>query len=74
MRHPDPRHQGKIHEFAVPTEGGGTRYVYVVDHNHDPFHGGIGHVHTAEPKPGASRLNPGDRYSETGEYIAYDRR
>jgi RHS repeat-associated protein len=70
-RHPDVRHQGKISEYEVIGEGGSKRYVYVVDHNHDPFHGGMGHVHTAQPPPGVDRLSPGMRYNEIGEPIPY---
>jgi len=73
QRHPDVRHQGKIMEYEVATAGGGTKKVYIVDHNHDPFHGGKGHFHTAQAKPhSGGTLNPGDRYQETGHYIAYD--
>jgi RHS repeat-associated protein len=72
IRHPDVRHQGRIHEFERIADNGKKEYVYIVDHNHDPFHGGRGHMHSAAPKPTATRVEPGDRYMETGSWIAYD--
>ena len=71
VRDPNPRNQGIIYEYEIPKSGGGTQKVYVIDHPNDPLHGGTGHVHTGIPKPGASSVEPGGRYTEIGEPIPY---
>ena len=70
----DVEAQGRMYEYEIPKKGGGTQKVYIVDHHRDPKHGGIGHIHTAGPKKGASSVEPGGRYLEEGEYIPYKRR
>ncbi len=74
VRDSNPRNQGRIYEYEVATPGGGTKKVYISDHHRDPMHGGIGHTHTGTPKPGASSVEPGGRYMETGEIVPYGSR
>lgn len=38
----------------------------------DGLHGGTGHVHQGIQKQGATRVEPGGRYTEVGELIAYE--
>lgn len=71
VRHPDPRHQGRIYEYEIPTPGGGTRRVYIIEHDRDILHGGIGHVHVGVPKPGASSVEPGENYTGVGAPVPY---
>ncbi len=72
VRDPNPRNQGIIYEYEIPTPGGGTKKVYIIDHNVDPLHGGRGHIHTAVPKPGATSVEPGGRHTGVGEPIPYE--
>jgi hypothetical protein len=74
IRDANPRNQGRIYEYDVPTAGGGTKKVYIADHHRDTYHGGIGHVHTGQPKPGATSVEPGGRYTEIGKLIPYGKR
>jgi RHS repeat-associated protein len=74
VRSGDPRAQGRIYEYQITGPGGATQMVYIADHNHDPFHGGIGHIHQGLPKPGATSVAPGTRYTETGTLLAYGRK
>jgi RHS repeat-associated protein len=74
VRDANPRNQGRIYEYQVPQSGGGQRRVYIADHHRDDQHGGIGHVHQGVPKPGATSVEPGGRYTETGNLIPYSSR
>jgi RHS repeat-associated protein len=74
IRDSNPRNQGRIYEYEVVKSGGSTQRVYIADHHIDPHHVGIGHVHTGVPKPGATTVEPGGRYTEIGELITYGKR
>jgi hypothetical protein len=70
VRDSNPRHQGRIYEFEIPTGGGGVERKYIVDHHRDSLHGGIGHIHTNRPpKPGATSVAPGGRYGTPAPQI-----
>ncbi len=74
VRHPSNTHHGRIYEYEIVASGGEKQYRYLVVHDNDPTHGGIGHVHVAESKFGPThRLQPGERYRniDTGEPISF---
>jgi hypothetical protein len=74
-RDPNPQNQGIIYEYeiAVPMQKEPKR-VYIIDHNRDPKHGGIGHIHIGIPKPGSNSVEPGCRYTGIGDPFPYFRK
>ena len=63
--HADPGHQGRIFEFEITVPGGQRQYRYIVVHDVDPTHGGIGHVHIVEsPRGPTERLSPTENYHD----------
>jgi len=63
VRHPSTTHHGRIYEYEIVGRGKQREYRYIVVHDADPTHGGIGHVHIARSKRGPThRLNPGENY------------
>jgi YD repeat-containing protein len=63
VRHPRVTHHGRIYEFEIVGNGGQKQYRYIIVHNADLTHGGIGHVHVGISKRGPTyRLNPGESY------------
>src|SRR5260370_41080968 len=79
--HPSATHHGRIYEYEMVGSGGQRQYRYIVVHDADPTHGGIGHVHVAQSRRGATyRLTPSENYSNiddlflNGEPIPFSQR
>jgi RHS repeat-associated protein len=70
VRHPNPAHHGRIYEYEIVGPGGQREYRYIIVHDADPSHGGIGHVHVGIAQNGPrARLNPGENYKKLDDVI-----